>query len=111
MTEQNVKEAFEEAEAEEAVLVIDEADSMLSSRDRAHRSWESSFTNEFLAQMERIKGSQSQGSGASPSARGQDQEGSQGGQTNRVLNHSIPKNERPNRAIFGKEVLWPCQIQ
>ena len=56
VTEQNVKEAFEEAEAEEAVLVIDEADSMLFSRDRAHRSWESSFTNEFLAQMEKFKG-------------------------------------------------------
>jgi len=56
VTEQSVKEAFEEAEAEEAVLVIDEADSMLFSRDRAHRSWEISFTNEFLAQMERFKG-------------------------------------------------------
>jgi SpoVK/Ycf46/Vps4 family AAA+-type ATPase len=54
--EKNIKHAFAEAEAEEAVLVIDEADSFLSSRDRAVRSWEISFTNEFLTQMERYRG-------------------------------------------------------
>ena len=55
-TEANVKKAFQEAEAEDAVLVIAEADSMLFSRDRAVRSWEISHTNEFLAQMEKFKG-------------------------------------------------------
>ena len=55
-TEANIKMAFQEAEAEEAVLVIDEADSLLFNRDRAVRSWEISFTNEFLAQMERFRG-------------------------------------------------------
>ena len=54
--EKNIKKAFAGAEAEEAVLVIDEVDSFLSSRDRAIRSWEISFTNEFLTQMERFRG-------------------------------------------------------
>lgn len=54
--EKNIKYAFVEAEAEEAVLVIDEADSLLFSRDRAQHSWEISFTNEFLTQMERFRG-------------------------------------------------------
>jgi SpoVK/Ycf46/Vps4 family AAA+-type ATPase len=56
MTEAYIREAFLEAEREEAVLVIDEADSLLFSRDRAMRSWEISFTNEFLSQMERYRG-------------------------------------------------------
>ena len=55
-SEQNIRDAFEEAEREEAVLIIDEADSLLFSRDRAVRSWEISFTNEFLTRMERFKG-------------------------------------------------------
>ncbi|MFH0809077.1 MAG: AAA family ATPase [Pseudomonadota bacterium] len=56
MTERNIRNAFAEAEAEEAVLVIDEADSLLFSRDKAVRSWEVSFTNEFLTRMERFRG-------------------------------------------------------
>ncbi len=55
-TEQLIRRAFEEAEREEAVLVLDEADTFLFSRDRAVRSWEISFTNEFLTQMERFRG-------------------------------------------------------
>ena len=55
-SEQNIKQAFAEAEAEEAILIIDEADSLLFSRERAQQSWEISFTNEFLTQMERFKG-------------------------------------------------------
>ena len=54
--EKNIKRAFQEAEAEEAILIIDEADSLLFNRERAERSWEISFTNEFLTQMERFKG-------------------------------------------------------
>ena len=49
MTERRISQAFEEAENEEAVLVIDEADSLLFSPDRAQRSWEISQTNEFLS--------------------------------------------------------------
>ena len=55
-TEANINQAFEEAEAEDAVLVIDEVDSFLFNRKRAVRSWEISFTNEFLSQMERFEG-------------------------------------------------------
>ncbi|MDX2446678.1 MAG: AAA family ATPase, partial [Desulfobacterales bacterium] len=54
--EKNIKRAFQEAESEEAVFIIDEADSLLFSRDRAKHSWEISFTNEFLTQMERYRG-------------------------------------------------------
>jgi SpoVK/Ycf46/Vps4 family AAA+-type ATPase len=56
VAEQNIKHAFAQAEADEAILIIDEADSLLFSRDRAHHSWEISFTNEFLTQMERFRG-------------------------------------------------------
>jgi len=55
-TEKNIRDIFQEAEREEAVLIIDEADSLLFNRDRAVRSWEISFTNEFLTRMERFKG-------------------------------------------------------
>ena len=56
MGERNIKDAFAYAAAEEAILLIDEADSLLFSRDRAHHSWEISFTNEFLTQMETFTG-------------------------------------------------------
>lgn len=55
-TEQNISRVFSEAEAAEAVLVIDEADSFLFNRSNALRSWEISHTNEFLTQMERFRG-------------------------------------------------------
>lgn len=55
-TEQNISRVFSEAEAAEAVLVIDEADSFLFNRERAAQSWEISHTNEFLTQMERFRG-------------------------------------------------------
>jgi len=55
-TEKNIRDAFEEAEREEAILIMDEADSLLFSRDRAVRSYEISFTNEFLTRMERYRG-------------------------------------------------------
>ena len=55
-TEHNIRDAFEEAENEEAILIIDEVDTMLFSRGRAQRSWEISHTNEFLTQMERYRG-------------------------------------------------------
>lgn len=52
----NIRNAFEEAEREEAVLVIDEVDSLIFSRNKAVRSWETSQTNEFLIAMERFNG-------------------------------------------------------
>jgi len=54
--EKNIKRAFAEAESEDAILIIDEADSLLYNRDSAVRSWEISFTNEFLTQMEHFRG-------------------------------------------------------
>jgi len=54
--EKNIKHAFSQAERDEAVLIIDEADSLLFHRDRARHSWEISFTNEFLTQMEKFRG-------------------------------------------------------
>ena len=56
MTERHLAQAFAQAEAEDAVLVIDEADSLLFGRELARHSWEVSFTNEFLTQMERFRG-------------------------------------------------------
>lgn len=54
--EKNIRRAFEEAEGDETVLVIDEADSVFFDRDRARHSWEISFTNEFLTRMEHFRG-------------------------------------------------------
>ena len=55
-SETNIREAFEEAESEEAILIMDEAESLLFNRDRARHSWEISLTNEFLTSMERFRG-------------------------------------------------------
>ena len=54
--EQNLAAMFEEAKAEQAVLLLDEADSFLRSREHAQRSWEVSQVNELLQQMERFDG-------------------------------------------------------
>lgn len=55
-SEKQIARAFQEAERERAVLVIDEADSLLFSRDKAVHSWETSMVNEFLTQMEHFRG-------------------------------------------------------
>lgn len=55
-TEKKIKKTFAEAERKQAILVFDEADTFLFSRDMAQRSWEISHTNEFLTQMERYQG-------------------------------------------------------
>ncbi|MBM4386302.1 MAG: ATP-binding protein, partial [Deltaproteobacteria bacterium] len=55
-TEKRIKDAFEEAERERAMLFIDEADSFFYARERARHSWEVTFTNEFLTRMENHKG-------------------------------------------------------
>jgi transitional endoplasmic reticulum ATPase len=57
-TEQNIRDCFEEAASKEAVLVLDEVDSLIGSRDRAVRSWEISQVNEFLTWMEAHRGIQ-----------------------------------------------------
>jgi SpoVK/Ycf46/Vps4 family AAA+-type ATPase len=52
MTEKNIANAFQEAAEEEMVLIIDEGDSFLRSREGAQRSWEVTEVNEMLSQME-----------------------------------------------------------
>ena len=56
MTERHIADMFAEAEAREAVLVVDEADSFIFGREMAHRSWEISQVNEFLTRMESYQG-------------------------------------------------------
>jgi SpoVK/Ycf46/Vps4 family AAA+-type ATPase len=55
-TEQNMAAMFEEAETEQAVLLLDEADSFLRSRRMAERNYEVSEVNEMLQGMERFAG-------------------------------------------------------
>lgn len=57
-TEQNIRHCFEEAASKDAVLVFDEADSLLGTRERAAHSWEITQVNEFLTWMECHKGIQ-----------------------------------------------------
>jgi len=55
-SEKQVADAFNTAEDREAVLVIDEVDSFLSSRALASRNHEVTLVNEFLTQMEEFRG-------------------------------------------------------
>jgi SpoVK/Ycf46/Vps4 family AAA+-type ATPase len=55
-TEHNIKAAFAQAEAEHAILFLDEIDGLVQSRDRANRSWEVTQVNELLYQMENFNG-------------------------------------------------------
>lgn len=54
--EKNIAKAFEQAQAEGAVLLLDECDSFLKDRAGAERNWQQTQTNEFLQQMERFSG-------------------------------------------------------
>ena len=56
-TEANIRSIYENTGPDQ-VLVIDEADSLVSNRDNHQHSWESSFTNEFLNSMEQHSGIQ-----------------------------------------------------
>ncbi len=55
-TEQNMARMFSDAESEQAVLLLDEADSFLRSRQMAERNYEVSEVNEMLQGMERFAG-------------------------------------------------------
>jgi len=52
-SEQNIADAFAEAEQRGALLVFDEADSFLRDRSGADHSWEITQVNEMLTQMEK----------------------------------------------------------
>lgn len=55
-TEQQMAAMFKEAEAEKAVLLLDEADSFLQDRRGAQRTYEVTEVNEMLQGMERFNG-------------------------------------------------------
>jgi len=55
-SEKNIARMFEQARQEEAVLVLDEADSLLRDRRGANQSWEVTQVNELLVQMENFDG-------------------------------------------------------
>ena len=55
-TEQQMAAMFREAQAEQAVLLLDEADSFLQDRRGAQRTYEVTEVNEMLQQMERFDG-------------------------------------------------------
>ena len=55
-TEQQMAAMFRDAQAEKAVLLLDEADSFLQDRRGAHRNYEVSEVNEMLQGMERFPG-------------------------------------------------------
>ncbi|WP_158291820.1 AAA family ATPase [Lampropedia puyangensis] len=54
--EKNIAQAFQAAEAEGALLLIDEVDSFLRERENGTRSWEQTMVNEMLVQMENFQG-------------------------------------------------------
>ena len=55
-TEKNIKRAFDEAEADNAILFLDEIDGIVQDRSGAQRSWEVTQVNELLNRMENFKG-------------------------------------------------------
>jgi SpoVK/Ycf46/Vps4 family AAA+-type ATPase len=55
-TEAKIARAFAEAEAEKAILFLDEIDGLLQSRASADHSWEVTQVNELLHQMENFNG-------------------------------------------------------
>ncbi len=54
--EKNIANMFQEAESENMVLLLDEADSFLRERSGANNSWEVTQVNELLVQMESFEG-------------------------------------------------------
>ncbi|TRZ65057.1 MAG: AAA family ATPase [Rhodocyclaceae bacterium] len=53
-SEKRIAEAFDQAEEEGAILLLDEADSFLRDRSRSMHSWEVTTVNELLQHMERF---------------------------------------------------------
>ncbi len=55
-SEKNIAKAFAEAKRKEAILFLDEVDSLLMSRECAMHEWEVQHVNELLQQMEEFDG-------------------------------------------------------
>ena len=56
LAERNIARMFRDAEGDNAVLLLDEADSFLQDRRSARHSWEVTLVNEMLTQMETFPG-------------------------------------------------------
>jgi len=56
MSERNIAEMYKQAQNEDSVLLLDEADSFLRDRGVAQHSWEVTQVNEMLTQMESYNG-------------------------------------------------------
>lgn len=56
MTEQHIASMYEQAKQDDAILLLDEADSFLRDRTLAQQSWEVTQVNEMLTQMENYDG-------------------------------------------------------
>ena len=54
-SEKRIAEAFDQAEEDGAILLLDEADSFLRDRSRSMHSWEVTTVNELLQRMERFE--------------------------------------------------------
>lgn len=54
--EKNIAQAFQQAEREGALLLIDEVDSFLQDRRSAQQNWQINLVNEMLTQMEAFSG-------------------------------------------------------
>lgn len=55
-TEENIAQLCQRAEQDGSILLIDEVDSFLRTRERAEKSWEITAVNEMLVQIERFSG-------------------------------------------------------
>jgi SpoVK/Ycf46/Vps4 family AAA+-type ATPase len=55
-SEQNIRDAFDEAARTDSILLFDEVDSFFASRENAQYNWERTQVNEFLTQMEEFPG-------------------------------------------------------
>ena len=55
-TEQRIRQAFEEAAQEHAILFLDEIDGILQNREHAEHNWEVTQVNELLHRMENFQG-------------------------------------------------------
>lgn len=55
-TEENIALLFQRAEQDGSILLIDEVDSFLRTRERAEKTWEITAVNEMLVQIERFSG-------------------------------------------------------
>ncbi len=55
-TEKNIARMFRQAKEQDALLLLDEADSFLQNRQQSHHSWEVTQVNELLVQMENYEG-------------------------------------------------------